>query len=42
MGWTCGEVPGEKCVDAVDGMIGDAFESMAQIEFRIEAVQSKI
>jgi hypothetical protein len=34
-----GEVPGQKLVDAVDGVIGDAFEYMAQVEFRIEAVE---
>jgi hypothetical protein len=30
MGWRCGEVPGQKLVDAVDGMIGDAFQHMTQ------------
>jgi hypothetical protein len=39
MDWTCEEVPGQQLVDAVDGMIGDALEHMAQIEFRIEAIQ---
>ena len=39
MGWPCGESPGQKLMDASDGMIGYGFEDLAQIEFRIDAVQ---
>ena len=39
MCWYYSKVPGQEFVDAVDGMIGDAFEHLAQIEFRIDAVQ---
>jgi hypothetical protein len=35
MGWKCGEIPREQLVDAVDGMIDDASEHMAQIKFLI-------
>ena len=34
-----GEVPRQQLLDAVDGMIGDAFEHVAQIEFWIKAIQ---
>jgi len=34
-----GEVPGEDFDDAVNGMIGDAREHVAQIAFRVEAVE---
>jgi hypothetical protein len=30
-----GEVPGQKFLDAVDGMIGDTFEHVAQISLGI-------
>ena len=39
MGWLCVEAPGQKLVDSVDGTIGDALEHMAQVEFRIDALQ---
>ena len=39
MAWQCSQVPGQKFVDAVDGVISDTFQHMAQIEFRIEAVE---
>ncbi len=39
MAWKWGKVPGQKLVDAVDGMVGDTFEHMTEIEFRVDAVQ---
>lgn len=33
------EVPGQHFVDARDGQIGDAFQHVLQIAFRIDAVQ---
>jgi hypothetical protein len=32
-------MPRQKLLDAVDGMIGDAGEHLAQISFRIQAVE---
>jgi hypothetical protein len=34
-----GEVPRQEFEDAVNGMIGDAFENVAKVEFRVEAVE---
>jgi integrase len=39
MCWYYSKVPGQKFVDAVDRMIGDALQDMSQIEFRIKAVE---
>ena len=33
-----GEVPGQEFVDTVNRVIGDAFEHVAQIEFRVETI----
>ena len=35
----CGDVPWQQLLDAVDGMLGDALEHMAQLGFGIEAVE---
>jgi hypothetical protein len=36
----CGfEVPREKFIDAVDRMVGDASQDLAQIGFAIEAIE---
>ena len=34
-----GEVPGQQSLKLVDRMVGDAFEDMAQVEFRVESVE---
>jgi hypothetical protein len=39
MCWYYSKVPGQEFVDAVDRMIGDALQDMAQIEFRIKSVK---
>lgn len=33
------DVPGQQLVDAVDGVIGDASEHLAQVRLRIESVE---
>ena len=42
MAWECGEVPGLKLMDAVDGMIGDAFKHMAQVDSDHEPILGSI
>jgi hypothetical protein len=39
LGAKWGEIPGQQFRNAIDGMIGDTFQYMAQVEFRIEAVE---
>ncbi len=34
-----GEVPWQQIRDPADGMVGDAFEHLMEIEFRIETVE---
>jgi len=34
-----GYVPRQQVVDPADGMVGDTFEDMVEVEFRIEAVE---
>jgi hypothetical protein len=34
-----GEVQGQEFLESVDRMIGDAFEHVAQVEFRIKPVE---
>ena len=34
-----GQIPGQQLVDAVDRMIGNPSQDLAQIEFRIESVE---
>jgi hypothetical protein len=33
------DIPGEKFLDAIDGMIGDARQDVAQVTFRVESVK---
>jgi hypothetical protein len=33
------EIPGQQFVDAVDPMLGDAFEDAPQVGFRIEVIE---
>jgi len=39
--FSCGaaNVPGQQLLDAVDGVIGDAGQHLAQISFRVKAVE---
>jgi hypothetical protein len=39
MGHVDRDVPWQKIVDAVDGVVSDAFEDVVKIEFWIEAVE---
>jgi hypothetical protein len=39
MAWKLSKVPRQKFVGAVDGMVGDRFEHMTEIEFRVDTVQ---
>lgn len=33
------DVPGQEFGDAVDGVVGDAFEDMVEVEFRVLTVE---
>lgn len=35
----CGDIPGQQRFNAVDGMVGDAREHVAQLAFGVETVQ---
>jgi len=35
----CGDVPGQQLFDAINGVVGDAGEDVAQVSFRVEADQ---
>lgn len=35
----CGEVPGEQFVDAIDWVVGDAVQNLAEIAFWIESAE---
>ena len=35
----CGDLPGEQFLDTINGVVGDAGEHVAQVAFRVEAVQ---
>jgi hypothetical protein len=35
----CDKVPGQQLLDAVNGVVGNALQDLAQIRFRIQAVQ---
>ena len=40
MGWSLvGKIPGQELRDPVDRVIGDAFQDLAQVGFRIESVE---